>query len=184
MVTALSAALQGRESLRQTSAGFDGLLVSHPSTALQALRMNLAFGQDRQGPQRTRRVGRDIESLVTQVFDSGLSIHREFGPGLLESAYEAILCHRLAKRGIDTKRQVAIPILVDGLPLAEGFRADVIVEGVLLLELKSIPRFAGTHLKQVLTYLRLADLRIGLLLNFGAPTFKEGFKRIVNDYHP
>lgn len=129
-------------------------------------------------------MGHDVEALVAAVVDCGLRIHRELGPGLLESAYEIVLCHRLAKQGIRTARQVPMPIIVDDIKIGEGFRADVIVEERVLLELKSIARLSDAHLKQLLTYLRFADLRVGLLMNFGAPTFKEGLKRVVNDYRP
>ena len=122
--------------------------------------------------------------MVSAVIDCGLSIHRELGPGLLESAYEIVLCNRLAKRGFKCERQKVIPIVVDGIIIAEGFRADVIVEQVLLLELKSIPQISQVHAKQLLTYLRFAKLQIGLLMNFGAPTFKQGLKRVVNDHNP
>jgi GxxExxY protein len=125
-----------------------------------------------------------LETLVSACIDCGLQVHRELGPGLLESAYRIVLCHRLAKRGIETKQEVRIPIMVDGLAIGEGFRADVVVEGLLLIELKSLVRLDNAHLKQTLTYLRLANMPIGLLMNFGAPTFKEGLRRIVNDYRP
>ncbi|WP_237245910.1 GxxExxY protein [Sphingopyxis witflariensis] len=102
------------------------------------------------------------------------------GPGLLESAYEAIMADQLVRRGIWIERQKPIPIRYDGLQLAEGFRADLMVEGKLLVELKSVERLTPLHSKQVLTYLRLLDLPVGLLINFGAATFKEGVRRIAN----
>jgi GxxExxY protein len=102
------------------------------------------------------------------------------GPGLLESAYEAILADQLARCGVAVERQKAIPIKYDGVALAEGFRADLLLEGRLLVELKSVERLSPLHSKQVLTYLRLLDLPLGILINFGGATFKEGVRRIAN----
>ena len=112
--------------------------------------------------------------------DCGYRIHVEVGPGLLESVYEAVLSKLLADRGLRVERQKMIPINVMGLSLDEGFRADLLVEDTLLIELKSVEKLAPVHSKQVLTYLRLLNLPLGLLMNFGAATFKEGCKRIVN----
>lgn len=107
-------------------------------------------------------------------------MHVEIGPGLLESVYEAVLEKLLLEKSLKVSRQQAIPIEVMGLTINEGFRADLIVDDLLLVELKSIEKLAPVHSKQVLTYLRLLNLPLGLLLNFGAATFKEGCKRIVN----
>jgi GxxExxY protein len=122
----------------------------------------------------------ELEALASAVIDCGLHLHRNLGPGLLESAYEAILADQLARRGIRVERQKSIPIRYDGVELAEGFRADLILDQQLLVEIKSIERLAPVHAKQVLTYLRLLDMRIGLLINFGGATFKEGIRRIAN----
>jgi iron complex transport system substrate-binding protein len=107
-------------------------------------------------------------------------MHVEIGPGLLESVYEAVLERLLQKQGLKVTRQQSIPIEVMGLSINEGFRADLIVDDLLLIELKSVEQLAPVHSKQVLTYLRLLDLPLGLLINFGAATFREGCKRIVN----
>jgi len=107
-------------------------------------------------------------------------MHVEIGPGLLESVYEAVLEKMLINQGIQVTRQQSIPVNLMGLSLNEGFRADLIVENTLLIELKSVEKLAPVHHKQVLTYLRLLNLPLGLLLNFGSATFKEGCKRIVN----
>jgi len=123
---------------------------------------------------------RDQEALSKIVVDCAYKLHVEVGPGLLESVYEAVLYKMLVDRGLNVTRQQAIPIQVMGLSFHEGFRADLLVEGMLLIELKSVEYFSPVHAKQVLTYLRLLDLPLGLLINFGAPTFKEGCKRIVN----
>ena len=112
--------------------------------------------------------------------DCAYKMHVQIGPGLLESVYEAVLEKLLIERGLHVSRQRAIPITLMGLSINEGFRADLIVEDSLLIELKSVEKLAPVHAKQVLTYLRLLDLPLGLLINFGAATFKEGCKRIVN----
>lgn len=123
---------------------------------------------------------RNVEDLVRFVIDCGFRLHRDLGPGLLESAYEAILAHQLVAHGICVERQKPIPIRYDGVELAEGFRADLLLEGRLLVELKSVERLSPLHSKQVLTYLRLLDLPLGILVNFGGATFKEGVRRIAN----
>lgn len=124
----------------------------------------------------------DIEALATIAVDCGFKLHERLGPGLLESVYEAVLAQSLAKRGLLVERQKPVPIRLDGLIIDEGFRADLLIEGRLLIELKSVERMAPVHGKQVLTYLRLMDLPLGLLMNFGAATFREGIKRIANNH--
>lgn len=121
-----------------------------------------------------------LEDLASVVIDCGYRLHRDLGPGLLESAYEAIMADQLVRRGIRVERQKSIPIRYDGLELAEGFRADLLLEGRFLVEFKSVERLSPLHSKQVLTYLRLLDLPLGLLINFGGATFKEGVRRIAN----
>ena len=124
----------------------------------------------------------DLEGLARIAVDCGFKLHQTLGPGLLESVYEACLSHSLAKRGLVVERQRLIPVRYDGITLDEGFRADILVEGRLLIELKSTEAHAPVHAKQVITYLRLLDLPLGLLMNFGAPTFKDGLRRLVNNY--
>ena len=124
----------------------------------------------------------DIEALATIAVDCGFKLHERLGPGLLESVYEALLAQSLAKRSLVVERQKPVPIRFDGLIIDEGFRADLLVEGKLLIELKSLERTASVHGKQVLTYLRLMDLPLGLLMNFGAATFREGIRRIANNH--
>ena len=123
-----------------------------------------------------------LEELARIAVDCGFRLHEGLGPGLLESVYEACLCQSLAKRGLKVDRQVPIPIRYDGLILEEGFRADLLVEGRLLIELKSTQSFNPVHAKQVLTYLRLMDLPLGLLMNFGGYTYREGVRGVANDY--
>lgn len=124
----------------------------------------------------------DIEELARIAVDCGYKLHDELGPGLLESAYETCLVHSLAKRGVAIERQKPVAIHYDGVTIDAGFRVDLLVEGKLLLELKSTDAIAPVHIKQVLTYLRLLQLPLGLLMNFGAATFREGCRRIANDY--
>ena len=114
------------------------------------------------------------------IVDACYRIHTGLGPGLLESVYEAVLAHELARRGLNVRRQVPVPIVWDGLEFEEGFRADLIVEDKVIIELKSVERVAPVHGKQLLTYLRLADKRLGLLINFGERYIKDGIKRVVN----
>ena len=123
-----------------------------------------------------------IEALAAIVIDCGYHLHRSLGPGLLESAYELILAKVIEGRGLQVSRQVAIPITYDGVVIDNAFRADLLIENTLLVELKSSERIAPVHAKQVLTYLRLMNLPLGLLMNFGQPTFKSGLQRIANDY--
>jgi len=123
---------------------------------------------------------REINEISGIIVDSAYHIHTKLGPGLLESVYETILAKELEKRGLFVERQKSIPIIFDGISFEEGFRADLIVEKQIIVELKSVEQFAPVHSKQVLTYLRLLDCRLGLLLNFGAPVMKDGIKRIVN----
>ena len=124
----------------------------------------------------------DVEALATEAVDCGFKLHERLGSGLLESVYEAILFESLARRGLSVERQKSITICFDDFVINEGFRADLLVEGILLIELKSVERIAAVHGKQVLTYLRLMNLPLGLLMNFGAATFREGIKRIVNNH--
>ena len=118
--------------------------------------------------------------IAKQVVDAAIKLHTRLGPGLLESVYEAILARELENRGLRIARQVPIPIDYEGLRFDEGFRADIIVEGKVILELKSVEQIAKIHAKQLFTYLKLADKRLGLLLNFGADLMKDGIRRIAN----
>jgi len=114
------------------------------------------------------------------VVDCAVKLHRDVGPGLLESVYEVLLAHRLSMCGLKVERQVNVPIRLDGIRFDEGFRADIVVEGKVILELKSVEHINRVHCKQLLTYLKLTELRLGFLLNFGRPLMKSGSKRIVN----
>lgn len=125
-------------------------------------------------------VMRNVEELSSLVIEAGYELHVNLGPGLLESVYEAILAQMLERKGLKVDRQKPIQIRYQDFEIQEGFRADLIVDDRLLIEIKSLERMSNVHAKQVLTYLRLMNLPLGLLINFGAPTFKEGVKRIVN----
>jgi iron complex transport system substrate-binding protein len=125
----------------------------------------------------------DVESISAIVVDCAYKLHVEAGPGLLETVYEVVLAKMLENSGLRVKRQVPVPIELMGLKFDEGFRADLIVEDTFLIELKSVEQLAAVHSKQVLTYLRLLKMPVGLLINFGNSTFKEGVKRIVCNHH-
>lgn len=112
--------------------------------------------------------------------DASFVIHRELGPGLLESVYETILARLLTDAGLEVRCQAPVPITFKGLTFEEGFRADLIVCGKVVVELKSVERLSPVHSKQLLTYLRLTGCRLGLLINFGENLMKDGFKRVVN----
>ena len=124
---------------------------------------------------------KDLNSISGTIVDAAFHIHSALGPGLLESVYEVVLAHELEKRGLKVERQVPVPIVFDGIRFDEGFRADLIVDGCIIVELKSVEQLAPVHSKQLLTYLRLLDYRLGLLINFGAPVIKDGIRRIVNN---
>jgi GxxExxY protein len=118
--------------------------------------------------------------IAREVVDAAYHIHRRLGPGLLESVYEAILAYELQKRGLSVQRQVPMPVNYDGLRFDLGFRADLLVQGLVIVELKSVQEEHPVHRKQVITYIRVADIRLGLLINFGAPRIKDGITRLVN----
>jgi GxxExxY protein len=125
----------------------------------------------------------DIEALAHIVVNCGFEIHRDIGPGLLESAYEALMASILSKAGCNVQRQVPVQMKYRGVVVDNAFRVDLLVNNCLVVELKSIERLTAVHGKQVLTYLRLMRLPLGLLMNFGEATFKSGIRRIVNDYY-
>lgn len=114
------------------------------------------------------------------ALDICFKIHKQYGPGLFESVYEEIFCHEWAKTGIPFKRQQGIPLTHEGLKMEIGFRADVILDDRVIVEIKSIDTLADIHFKQVLTYLKLTNIKLGLLINFNSVYLKDGIKRIVN----
>ena len=125
---------------------------------------------------------RDIDQISGDVLDLALRIHRDLGPGLLESVYETVIAGKLMAMGYRVDRQRSVGIEFEGMRFDAAFRIDVLVDERLLVEIKSVERLTIVHAKQLLTYLRLTKQPVGLLLNFGGATLKEGVRRIVNDY--
>jgi iron complex transport system substrate-binding protein len=124
---------------------------------------------------------RKIEEIATAVVDCGFHLHREVGPGLLESVYVAVLAKRLALLNFRVETQKAIPAVIDGIAFGDAFRADLIVDECLILEIKSVEKLAPLHTKQLLTYLRLTNLPLGLLMNFGGERYGDNIKRVMNN---
>jgi GxxExxY protein len=122
----------------------------------------------------------DENEISKHVVDASLKVHRALGPGLLESVYEAVLAHELATRGLEVARQAPIGIRYEGFVFEDAFRADIVVNGKVVVEVKSIEKVASVHGKQVLTYLRLGGFKLGLLVNFGAAYIRDGIERVIN----
>lgn len=122
---------------------------------------------------------RDLEPIARTLVDAGLKVHRALGPGLLESAYEHCLAHELHGRGLQLQRQVVLPIAYDGVTIDAGYRLDLLVENVIVVEVKSVDALTRVHEAQILTYLKLSTHRMGFLMNFNVPLFKQGLKRFV-----
>ncbi|MBC7562447.1 MAG: GxxExxY protein [Gemmatimonadaceae bacterium] len=121
-----------------------------------------------------------LEPVTQAIIGEALKIHRDLGPGLLESVYEALLSSALSRKGLSVLRQQSISFTYDGAVFTDAFRVDLLVENQVVVELKAVSRLEPVFARQLLTYLRLLDLPVGLLLNFGAPTLLEGIKRVVN----
>ena len=126
----------------------------------------------------------DIDRVSADVVDEAIRIHRELGPGLLESVYEAVLARALERRGYNVARQWPVSIDYDGLHFEAAFRVDLLVEHRLVIEIKAVETLNKAHAKQLLTYLRLLKQPVGLILNFSGATMKEGIRRLVNDHRP
>ena len=120
-------------------------------------------------------------NIGTKIIESAIKVHKELGPGLLELIYEIALIHELKKYGFNVKRQVIIPILYEGIKFDEGFKADIIVNDIIIIELKSVEYIKPVHKKQLLSYLRLANIKLGYLINFNEALLKDGITRIVNN---
>jgi iron complex transport system substrate-binding protein len=127
---------------------------------------------------------KEIDDITGVIVDAAYALHTGLGPGLLESVYEALLARGLERRGLRVERQKIVRFEYDGMVFEEGLRLDLLVEDRVIVELKSVEKLAPVHPKQLLTYLRLMQLPVGLLINFGAPTLKEGLQRVVNHYSP
>jgi iron complex transport system substrate-binding protein len=126
----------------------------------------------------------EVDEVTGQVVDAAFKLLTRLGPGLLESVYELVLARELDRRGLMVARQKTVSFEFDGLQFDDAFRVDPLVEESVIVELKSVENLAPVHVKQLLTYLRLLNLPVGLLINFGAATLKEGLHRIVNNYQP
>ena len=123
---------------------------------------------------------KNLDDITGAIVDTAIKIHIDLGPGLLESVYEMVLAKALQKRGYKVERQKAITFEYDGILFEEGFRVDLLVEDQVVVELKSVEKLIPVHSKQLLTYMRLMNLPVGFLINFGAATLKEGLHRVVN----
>ena len=119
--------------------------------------------------------------IAREVVDAALKLHRHFGPGIYESVYEPVLIYELGKRSLTTRQQTPVPLVYEGITFDIGFKTDVVVNDLVILELKSVEKLERVHFKQLLTYLRLTGLRLGLLINFGENLLKDGIHRVVND---
>ena len=119
--------------------------------------------------------------ISREVVDAALKLHRHFEPGIYESVYEPVLVYELTKRNLTTRQQTPVPLVYEGLTFDVGFKTDVVVNDLVILELKSVEKLEPVHFKQLLTYLRLTRLRLGLLINFGENLLKDGIHRVVND---
>lgn len=125
---------------------------------------------------------RNAEEISAIVVDTAFRIHKALGPGLLESAYELVLAEKLVREGLTVDRQMPIDIEFENIRVDHAFRIDLLVDGKLIVEIKSVETFNPAHAKQVLTYLKLTNLSLGLLINFGAVSFREGIRRLVNNH--
>ena len=123
----------------------------------------------------------DINNVSSTIIGAAIEVHKALGPGLLESAYEECLCHELSLRGVSFERQKPLPVEYKGTKLDCGYRLDIIVENTIILELKSCEKIEPIHKAQLLTYLKLSGLHLGLLLNFNVPVMRDGIIRIVNE---
>ena len=119
--------------------------------------------------------------IATAIVDAASKIHTRLGPGLMESVYEATLAYELSQHGLQLRRQQGMPVIYEAVRMSVGFRADLVVGGKVIVEIKSIDAIAPVHRKQLLTYLRLADKRLGLLINFNVELIKDGITRVVNN---
>jgi GxxExxY protein len=126
----------------------------------------------------------ELDRITGEVVDAAYRLHVALGPGLMESVYETLLFRELDRRGFEVERQKDVTFVYDGVPFLNAFRVDLLVQRRVVLEIKSTEKLAPVHKQQLLTYIRLLRLEVGLLLNFGLPTMKEGMSRMVNDHSP
>ncbi|HEY2048387.1 MAG TPA: GxxExxY protein [Caulobacteraceae bacterium] len=138
------------------------------------------FGhKEHEGHEAHEGTRRRRERLAAIVLDAGLAVHRALGPGLLESVYEQCLAHELATRGIPTKRQIGLPVTYKDIRLEAGYRIDLLVDDLVVIEVKAVEALSRLHEAQILTYLRLTGLNLGFLLNFNVPLFRDGIRRFA-----
>jgi GxxExxY protein len=123
-----------------------------------------------------------LNQLTSLIIQAAVRVHRALGPGLLESAYLGCLCFELSTAGVSIETQKALPLVYNGVKIDCAYRADLVVEGLVLVEVKALESLAPIHSQQLYTYLRIADSRVGLILNFGTRTMKDGIKRVVNNF--
>jgi GxxExxY protein len=123
----------------------------------------------------------DINELSSKIIGAAIEVHKKLGPGLLESVYEECICHELSLRGISFERQKPLPVVYKGKKLDCGYRLDIVAEKAIIVEMKSCEKIEPIHRAQLLTYLKLSDLNLGLLLNFNTPVMRDGIVRIVNE---
>jgi iron complex transport system substrate-binding protein len=152
-----------------------------PAGRIEHGRANL-FARRREAAEECRL--EDLDQITGAIVGESIQIHRALGPGLMESVYEAVLARALERRGYRVERQKVIRFEYDGMVFEEGFRADLVVEDQVIVEVKSVETISRAHPKQLLSYLKLTNRQVGLLINFGAPTIREGLRRIVNGFLP
>jgi iron complex transport system substrate-binding protein len=136
------------------------------------------------GAAESMRGAKALDDVTGAVVDAAYKLHTGLGPGLLEPVYETVLARDLLRQGFYVERQKVVSFEYDGLQFRDGLRIDLLIESTVVLEIKSVERLLPVHPKQVLTYLRVLGLPVGLLINFGAPTLKEGLRRVVNNLPP
>jgi GxxExxY protein len=129
-----------------------------------------------------KRSAWEINQITSTIIESAIRIHRTVGPGILEKAYFGCLCYELVSAGLQLETGKELPLLYQGVKIDCAYRADLVVNETVIVEVKAIESLAPIHSRQLLTYLRIAHCPVGLLLNFGAPTMKQGIKRVVNDF--
>jgi len=126
--------------------------------------------------------GEELNRVTERVIGAAIEVHRAIGPGLLESAYEACLAFELVERGLEIERQKPLPVVYKGVSLECGYRLDLLVEGMVIVEIKAVDRLMPIHQAQLLSYLKLSGYRVGLLINFNTKVLKDGIRRVVNDF--
>ena len=124
----------------------------------------------------------ELNQISGKIIELAIAVHRELGPGMLEGAYEVCLVHELVRNGLKVERQVVLPIVYQGITLDAGYRLDLIVEESVIVELKTVERLHPVHEAQLLSYLRMSDMRLGLLINFNVKLLRDGIKRVVNKF--